>query len=87
MVKVKDWSRSKAYYEAAFKPLGYELLLDKGSWGGFTQPGQTTGRIYVKQGCLALLCLLRDVISYIKYHSKISTYQNPNLVQSETSYW
>ena len=50
MIKVKDWKKAKAYYEASFKPLGYELLLDGGSWGGFTLPGETRGRIYVKQG-------------------------------------
>ena len=50
MLKVKDWPKAKAYYEAAFKPLGYEVLVDGGSWGGFTRPGESKGRIYVKQG-------------------------------------
>ena len=52
MIKVKDWKTAKAYYEAAFKPLGYELLIDGGVWGGFAVPGETKGRIYVKHGDL-----------------------------------
>lgn len=50
MLKVKDWPKAKAYYSKALAPLGYELLVDGGSWGGFTVKGQTTGRIYVRQG-------------------------------------
>ncbi|KAK9808603.1 hypothetical protein WJX72_000377 [[Myrmecia] bisecta] len=49
MIKVKDWPRAKGYYEVAFKPLGYVLLKDGGTWGGFHRPGEETGRIYVKQ--------------------------------------
>ena len=50
MIKVKDWPKAKAYYEVALRPIGYGLLVDGGSWGGFTLEGQSTGRIYVKQG-------------------------------------
>lgn len=50
MIKVKDWPKAKAYYEQALKPLGYDLLVDGGTWGGFTQPNTFLGRIYVKQG-------------------------------------
>lgn len=50
MIKVKSWPRAKAYYEAALKPLDYDLLLDEATWGGFTHAGQSSGRIYVKQG-------------------------------------
>ena len=57
MIKVADWPRAKKYYEIALKPLGYELLLDGGSWGGFTQAEQTTGRIYVKQGLRLVIAL------------------------------
>ena len=59
MIKVKDWPKAKAYYEQAFKPLGYELLLDGGTWGGFTNPDTNLGRIYVKQGHFRNACSLR----------------------------
>lgn len=50
MVAVKDWPAAKSYYTDALKPLGYTLLLDEGTWGGFAVDNNTLGRIYVRQG-------------------------------------
>lgn len=62
MIKVKDWPKAKAYYEQALKPLDYDLLVDGGTWGGFTQPNTFLGRIYVKQGqSRYLLALFRTL--------------------------
>lgn len=52
MIKVKDWPKAKAYYEAAFKPLGYTNIMDGGTWGGFGVGTETAGRIFIKQGAL-----------------------------------
>ena len=52
MLKVKSWPTAKVYYEQALAPLGYVLMKDGGTWGGFHNPGDpgSTGRIYVRQG-------------------------------------
>jgi hypothetical protein len=67
MLKVKSWQKSKEYFEVALAPLGYTLLKDGGTWGGFHVPGKTQGQIYVKQGtfkCDRVIackwCILQD---------------------------
>jgi len=50
MIKVKSWKQALIFYSVALKPIGYELLLDNDTWGGFHVPGSFEGRIYVKQG-------------------------------------
>ena len=52
MIKVKDWPKAKAYYETALAPIGYQLLKDGGTWGGFHVPGKSQGQIYIKQGAM-----------------------------------
>lgn len=32
---VHDYQRSKAFYQVALAPLGYELVLEMGDWAGF----------------------------------------------------
>lgn len=32
---VHDYERSKAFYQVALAPLGYELVLEMGDWAGF----------------------------------------------------
>ncbi len=32
---VHDYQRSKAFYQAALAPLGYELVMEMGDWAGF----------------------------------------------------
>lgn len=49
MIKVKDWPKAKAYYQAALKPLGYTNIMDGGTLGGFGVGTETAGRIFVKQ--------------------------------------
>ena len=55
MLKVKDWKKAKEFYTQAFKPLGYEVVADWGTGGGFGVPGATSGNVYVRQGA-CLLC-------------------------------
>jgi len=50
MIKVKSWPKAKEYFEVALAPIGYVLLKDGGTWGGFHVPGKASGQIYVKQG-------------------------------------
>lgn len=50
MLKVKDWPRAKEYYKLTLKPLGYELVADWGTGGGFGVSAEKFGNIYVKQG-------------------------------------
>lgn len=47
-----------AYFEIALAPLGYVLLKDGGTWGGFHVPGKTQGQIYVKQGVRQSDCVI-----------------------------
>jgi catechol 2,3-dioxygenase-like lactoylglutathione lyase family enzyme len=49
MIKVKSWPQSMEYYKVALAPLGYVLLKDGGTWGGFHVPGKSSGQIYIKQ--------------------------------------
>ncbi|KAL0024868.1 hypothetical protein WJX79_008339 [Trebouxia sp. C0005] len=49
MLKVKDWPRAKEYYTLTLKPLGYELVADWGTGGGFGVSAEKFGNIYVKQ--------------------------------------
>jgi catechol 2,3-dioxygenase-like lactoylglutathione lyase family enzyme len=39
-LNVRDYARSKQFYEQALKPLGYELLMEFGPAGGFGQAGK-----------------------------------------------
>ncbi|QIL91010.1 VOC family protein [Microbulbifer harenosus] len=32
---VHDYQRSKAFYQSALAPLGYELVMEMGDWAGF----------------------------------------------------
>lgn len=50
MIKVKDWKRAKAYYEITLKHIGYELFVEKETFGGFQGPDAPHGRIYIVQG-------------------------------------
>ena len=50
MIKVKDWSRAKAYYEKTLPHIGYELFWDNEKSGGFQGPDAPHGRIYIVQG-------------------------------------
>jgi catechol 2,3-dioxygenase-like lactoylglutathione lyase family enzyme len=34
-VQVHSYERSKAFYREALAPLGYQLILEYGDWGGF----------------------------------------------------
>ena len=46
---VSDYSRSKSFFEEAFAPLGYSLLMEHGiSGGGFGQGGKPD--FWIKQG-------------------------------------
>ena len=69
MIKVKDWPKAKAYYEQALTPLGYELLTDGGTWGGFARAKAYVGRIYIKQGQQYKACNLYVVVSVRLYLS------------------
>lgn len=37
---VHDYQRSKAFYQAALGPLGYELVMEMGDWAGFGWGGK-----------------------------------------------
>ncbi|WP_105102340.1 VOC family protein [Microbulbifer pacificus] len=37
---VHDYQRSKAFYQAALLPLGYELVMEMGDWAGFGWGGK-----------------------------------------------
>ena len=37
---VHDYDRSKAFYQAALAPLGYELVMEMGDWAGFGWGGK-----------------------------------------------
>ena len=37
---VHDYERSKAFYQAALAPLGYELVMEMGDWAGFGWGGK-----------------------------------------------
>jgi catechol 2,3-dioxygenase-like lactoylglutathione lyase family enzyme len=39
-LNVRDYERSKQFYEQALKPLGYELLMEQGSHAGFGRSGK-----------------------------------------------
>jgi catechol 2,3-dioxygenase-like lactoylglutathione lyase family enzyme len=39
-LNVRDYERSKRFYEQALQPLGYELLMEFGPHGGFGEPGK-----------------------------------------------
>ncbi|WP_043320133.1 VOC family protein [Microbulbifer sp. HZ11] len=38
---VHDYDRSKAFYQAALAPLGYELVMEMGDWAGFGWGGKS----------------------------------------------
>jgi len=38
-LKVKDFKKSRAFYEAALKPLGYKVLMEFPEGAGFGSPG------------------------------------------------
>ena len=40
ILNVSDYARSKAFYEQALKPLGYELIMEFGPGGGFGVGGK-----------------------------------------------
>jgi catechol 2,3-dioxygenase-like lactoylglutathione lyase family enzyme len=56
-IDVQDYARSKAFYQAALAPLGYELIMEVEGWAGFGAGGkpdfwikggmQTVPRIHV----------------------------------------
>ena len=69
MVKVKDWKRAKAYHEATLKHLGYELFVDKETFGGFKGNGAPHGNIYISQGTSSATRPPRTLC--ISYHSTI----------------
>ena len=37
---VHDYQRSKAFYQSALAPLGYELVMEMGDWAGFGWGGK-----------------------------------------------
>ena len=39
-LEVKDYGKSKAFYQAALAPLGYELIMEMDDWAGFGVGGK-----------------------------------------------
>jgi catechol 2,3-dioxygenase-like lactoylglutathione lyase family enzyme len=39
-IRVRDYERSKAFFEPALRPLGYELVMEFGKVGGFGAQGK-----------------------------------------------